>query len=99
MPLICRTRNKPPLARIFALVALLCAGALQVQEAGHDHWSSIDDSYSQCLVCKAGTAIPTSGASVDQVVSTGIVVRAQPTQSTLAPASTAFDARGPPFNS
>ena len=47
--------NKSALTRVLALVALLCAGALQVQEAGH--WHEQDDSYTQCLVCKsAGSA-------------------------------------------
>lgn len=95
MPLIHRI-HKQPLARIFALVALLCAGALQIQEAGHDHWSSIDDSYSQCLVCKTGTAMLPSAAPMDAVTGNGIVDRPQSTQAPLAPFSVSFLARGPP---
>ena len=98
MPLVYRT-HKQPLARIFALVALLCAGALQVQEAGHDHWSSLDDSYSQCLLCKAGTAMLPSAAPVDPPAGNGMVVGPLSTQSTLAPFSAAFLARGPPSHS
>lgn len=53
-----RNTGKLPLARVLALVALLCAGAMQVQEAGHSHWHELDDSYSQCLVCKSSGGIP-----------------------------------------
>ena len=53
-----RSTSKLPLARVLALVALLCAGAMQVQEAGHSHWHELDDSYSQCLVCKSSGGIP-----------------------------------------
>jgi len=57
--LIHKTAAKP-LARAFALFALLCVGALQVQEAGHGHWYEQDDSSIQCLVCKnsSGAALP-----------------------------------------
>ena len=95
MPLIQHT-NKHSLVRVLALVALLCAGALQIQEAGHDHWSSIDDSYSQCLVCKAGTAMLPSAAPVDTLLGSAGVDKSRPTRATLAASSTPFLARGPP---
>ncbi|RLQ23434.1 hypothetical protein DWB85_02450 [Seongchinamella sediminis] len=95
MHLFNRTYQQP-LARVFALVALLCAGALQVQEAGHDHWNSAGDSYSQCLVCKAGTAMLPSAAPVAVPESNGSVEEPQPDPSTRAPFVAAFNARGPP---
>jgi hypothetical protein len=95
MPLIHRI-HKQPLARILALVAMLCAGALQVQEAGHDHWNSVDGSTAQCLVCKAGTAMLPSAAPLSTLPGNGVVDRPQSTQSTFAPVSAPFLARGPP---
>ena len=95
MPSISHT-SKQSLARIFALVALLCAGALQVQEAGHDHWNSLDDSFSQCLVCKTGAAALPSGIPATVLPLTRFCSKIPATQPTLAPSSVAFQARGPP---
>lgn len=88
--------RKQSLARIFALVALLCAGALQIQEAGHDHWKSIDDSYSQCLICKIGaTALP---SVMPLAVPPPVRVFNQALPAALAPTRfiASFRARGPP---
>jgi hypothetical protein len=90
--------GKLPLARVLALVAFLCAGAMQVQEAGH--WHELDDSYSQCLVCKSsgGTALPFE-APVG-IASGPVKVEATPIQrDTLPGKALPFQARGPPHNS
>ena len=88
--------RKQSLARVFALVALLCAGALQIQEAGHDHWNALDDSYSQCLVCKTGAAALPSGIPATSLPRNSFCSKSPATQSTLAPFSASFQARGPP---
>ena len=92
-----KTANKPSLARVLALVALLCAGALQVQEAGHNHWNSLDDSYAQCLVCKAGTALTSPGLSVGLAIASGFVAPVLSPLKPPAPYRTGFLARGPPL--
>ena len=89
-----------PLTRALALVALLCVGALQVQEAGHGHWIEHDDTSVQCLVCKnsVGTALPLEAPAVQPI---GIVAGAAVL---LAPALSAVDfspslPRAPPYYS
>ncbi|MEP4149006.1 MAG: hypothetical protein ABJL54_17445 [Halioglobus sp.] len=95
MQLISHTNNQS-LARIFALVALLFTGALQVQEAGHDHSYSIDGSYSQCLVCKTSEAMTPSQLSPVSLPApeAAICVYSQLAFTPLA--ATPFLARGPP---
>jgi hypothetical protein len=90
-----RTTTQLPLARILALVALLCAGALQVQEAGH--WHELGDSYSHCLVCES------SGSAVlPTAFSPGILPRGEFFSSSEQPHLPLpakwryFDPRGPP---
>ncbi|QFU77456.1 hypothetical protein EY643_18265 [Halioglobus maricola] len=89
--------SKNATARAMALVALLFAAALQIQEASHDHWSGLDDSYSQCLVCKSGSgaAMPVSGMPILPPVAASTPDSADQ-QSSHAGASLAFLARGPP---
>ncbi len=95
MQLISHTSNQS-LARIFALVALLFTGALQVQEAGHDHSYSVDGSYSQCLVCKTSEAMTPSQLSAALPPSPAVAVYVD-YQPALAPIAAApFLARGPP---
>ena len=92
--------SKQPLARVLALVALLCTGALQVQEAGHGHWHELDDSYSQCLFCKSSGAaalpleapLPLKPGAV-QTGSPRYIAAAIPAAASL------FEARGPPLYS
>ena len=87
-----------PLARALALVAFLCAGALQVEEASH--WHADGDSYAHCLVCKSssGAALPLD-APIDQPM--GIVAGATKlVVVTLSIGdSSPFLARGPPLYS
>ena len=91
------TTNNRSLARAFALVALLLTGALQVQEAGHDHWHSLDDSYSQCLVCKTTAAALPSGLPTGQLPPAKALGNS-PGQQAVAHATTfSFEARGPPL--
>ncbi|MEP5568187.1 MAG: hypothetical protein ABJN62_10165 [Halioglobus sp.] len=95
MQLISHTSNQS-LARIFALVALLFTGALQVQEAGHDHSYSIDGSYSQCLVCKTSEAMTPSQPSSATPPSPGIAVYVHYQQALNPIAAAPYLARGPP---
>lgn len=94
-----RRTQELPLARILALVALLCAGALQVQEAGHDHWNSSGDSYAQCLVCKTGEATLSSALPLATPAGRAAVAIRQSTLPTLAPLAAPFQARAPPLYS
>lgn len=94
------TTSKLPLARILALVALLCAGAMQVQEASHGHWHELDDSYAQCLVCKSSTGAVLPFAIPQLAVpakSAAPVFGGQ--QLAAAGERTPFLARGPPHYS
>jgi len=87
-----------PLARALALVALLCFGALQVQEAGH--WHEPGDSYAQCLLCKSSSAVALpADAPVDQAL--GLVAGVTQIVSAFSPAGdvSPFLARGPPLSS
>lgn len=95
MQLISTTGHRS-LARVFALVALLCTGALQVQEAGHDHWGSLDDSYSQCLVCKTNEAAAPSRLPFGQPPALGPISVVHYQQATIVVAALPFQARGPP---
>lgn len=96
-PFLVRKTAAQPLARALALVALLCVGALQAQEASHGHWYEQDDSSVQCLVCKnsVGAALP---LEVNAVSPLGVVAGASqlltqtPTDAGVSP----FLARGPP---
>lgn len=92
--------SRLPLARVLTLVALLCTGALQVQEAGHDHWHELDDSYSQCLVCKSSGAAALPLEALLPVMP-GAVQAAVPRYVAVATpgAASPFDARGPPLYS
>ena len=89
-----------PLARMLALVALLCAGALQVQEANHGHWDLADDGHSQCLLCQstADTSVPVAVAQHSCPGPTD-----QPAESirlnSSACCGASFLARGPPSHS
>lgn len=95
-----RSTRKCPMARMIALVALLCTAALQLQEASHGHGPDLHDSYAECLLCKSSGPV----AATDDSASTGLTVAAQPLVITavkrprLAP-SQAFLARGPPIHS
>ena len=95
MQLISHTSNQS-LTRIFALVALLFTGALQVQEAGHDHSYSMDGSYSQCLVCKTSEAMTPSQLSAVTPPSPGVSVYVHYQQAVNPIAAAPFQARGPP---
>lgn len=90
--------SKSALTRVLALVALLCAGALQMQEASH--WHGLDDSYSQCLVCKSSgsAALP---LDLPAVVVNGAKPADTPCLVPLLQSGTTrpFDARGPPYYS
>ncbi len=98
MHLISHTSNQP-LARVFALVALLCAGALQMQEAGHDHSYSMDGSYSQCLVCKTPEAMTPSQLSIAPTPVPGAAIYIQYQQAVISVAGAFLQARGPPIYS
>ncbi len=91
---------KLPLARVLALVALLCAGALQVQKANHGHWDPFEEGYSQCLLCQntSDTSLPTaiiSPVSFELAVGPASPVIANPNTCWDVP----FLARGPPSHS
>lgn len=89
------TTGRQSLARVIALVALLCTGALQMQEAGHDHYS-LDDSYAQCLVCKSsGATLPSTIVVPDLQPGILTTVAETPIAAPFAPI-TSFLARGPP---
>ena len=89
--------SKLPLARVLALVALLCAGALQVQEVGHGHWHELDDSYSQCLVCKSSGGVALSLDSVPDASRESTPADIPRLLASARPgACSSFDARGPP---
>jgi hypothetical protein len=90
-----RTTTQLPLARILALVALLCAGALQVQEAGH--WHELDDSYSHCLVCKSSGAAALPTAFSPGILPQGEFFSFSERPHPSLPAKWRyFDSRGPP---
>lgn len=95
-----RHTAKLPLARVLALVALLCAGALQMQEAGHSHWHELDDNYSQCLVCKSSGGA-TLAPEAPHTVLPGRAPTHKPAEIVIAHlrAISPFDARGPPLHS
>lgn len=83
------------MTRVLALVAVLCFGALQLQEAGH--WHDTFDGYSQCLVCKTGTsvALPLNAPAQSDIAT----IHTFPLQYAAAPllgCATPFQARGPP---
>lgn len=89
-----------PLARVLAFVALLCAGGLQVQEAGHGHWFELDDSYAQCLLCKSsGSATLPAYAPPVAVNGTGPSITAYRVPLMTGGITQSFDARGPPHYS
>lgn len=86
-----------PLARILALVALLCTSALQAQEAGHGHWDGIDDSYSQCLVYKSSGPAALATEPTLPALPTAECHTADPRTGELCPSQSGpFQARGPP---
>ena len=97
MQITCRT-SRLPLARVLALVALLCAGALQVQEAGHGHWHELDDSNPHCLVCKStgGVALPAEAPRL-RAPGVGPIQLVTAVAALLQEAPSPFDARGPPY--
>ncbi len=88
--------HKQSLARIFALVALLCAGALQAQEASHNHWNSLDDSYAQCLVCKSGSAALPTSLPIAKIQPAGTPVGVETPTPIVVEPPVSFLARGPP---
>ena len=88
--------RKQSLARVFALVALLCAGALQAQEASHNHWNSLDDSYAQCLVCKSGSAALPASLPVEKIQPAGVPAGTEAPVTLVAEPPVSFLARGPP---
>ena len=88
--------HKQSLARVFALLALLCAGVLQAQEASHDHWHSLDDSYAQCLLCKSTAAAPVPAVSVAGIQAAGSPTAVECPLAIAAEPRLAFSARGPP---
>ncbi|QIB65458.1 hypothetical protein [Kineobactrum salinum] len=47
------------LARILAVVALLCVGGVQILEAGHAH--GISEPVAECLLCKTSPPAPLTG--------------------------------------
>jgi hypothetical protein len=92
--------SRLPLARVLTLVALLCTGALQVQEAGHGHWYELDDSYSQCLVCKSSGAAALPLETLLPVIPRAVQTDAPRHAAVAAPgAASPYDARGPPHYS
>ena len=94
------TTRKLPLARILALVALLCTGALQAQEAGHGHLHELDDSYAQCLVYKHSGAAALAVVPALPPVPARDARVSEPAASPLrASQSSPFLARGPPAHS
>lgn len=96
MQIVSSTRRRP-LARMLALVALLCTASLQLQEASHGHGLDLHESYSECLLCKSSGPV----AAMDDSATTGLTAAARPLGVTvvkrprLAPPQ-AFLARGPP---
>lgn len=84
-------------ARALALVALLCAAALQVQEANHGHWHGLDDSYSQCLVGNNGNApaVPLDALPVLPRAALAAPATLLPVALAVAPVLP-FQPRGPP---
>ena len=94
------TTRKLPLARVLALVALLCAGALQVQEAGHGHWHGLDDSYSQCLVYKnSGPADPAVEVAQPPIPVGNCLIAERGSFALSTAQASPFLARGPPAHS
>ena len=93
-----RTTGRLPIARVLALVALLCASALQVQEAAHNHGLDLHDSYTQCLVCKSSgpAVIALEITAVGDPANSGIVATAV-TPAPRVVHGAPFLARGPPL--
>ena len=89
--------SKQSLARVFALVALLCAGALQVQEANHDHWHIDDDGYAQCLLHKSSSAVLPGASPTLDTPAAESVLYAEIEVSDKPEPVIAFFARGPPL--
>ena len=93
------TRNihKLPLTRILALVALLCVGAMQVQEVGHSHWHEQGDGYSECLVCKSSSgAILPMEVPQSRALSRAPLVLVAAFDLPCLGSHSCFEARGPP---
>ena len=53
---LARNKHQRSMAKILAVLALLCTAALQLQEVGHEHWLDLHDSYAECLLCKGSGA-------------------------------------------
>lgn len=92
-----RRTARLPLARVLALAALLCAAALQVQEAAHGHWDTPGGGYAQCLLCKSS-----GNAAVPFDVPVGVAHCAVPVDTSpgcgapRSPAAPLFYPRAPP---
>lgn len=97
---VMRSTRRRPMARMLALVALLCTASLQLQEAGHGHGTGLHDSYTECLLCKGSGPV----AALDNTAATSVPAAALPPAliTAAAPRVAAiqpFLARGPPVHS